>query len=134
MVPHDIPMLPLLGTFTVVSLSLSLLVFAYERALVPLYGSGPTNYLLDTILLAAMLAPVAHSFSLSASRSLLCAAIALSAAPNTTYWVGAITARRKDPVLGPAITHAVMLGPLVFILAVLLLQEGPLLVSFSIVS
>jgi hypothetical protein len=95
----------------------SLIVFAYERALVPLYGSGPTTLLLNKAVLAAILLAAIHPFKIHPSRNWLYAALSLSLAPNATYWVAVLTSRRKYPVLGPALTHAVVLVPLMFILA-----------------
>jgi hypothetical protein len=95
--------------------SLSLLLFAYERALTPLYGSGPTNYTLNRVVSATSLAAAVHPSRISSTHIWMCAAIGLSLAPNATYWVAVWTARRKDPVWGPTITHLVVLAPLVFI-------------------
>ena len=36
----------------------------------------------------------------------------LAAAPNTVYYVGRHTARWKDPTLGPIVTHAIVLAPI----------------------
>ncbi|KAF8631168.1 hypothetical protein AX15_002507 [Amanita polypyramis BW_CC] len=105
-----------LATFTVVTLSLSLVLFAYERALVPLYGSGPTNYLLSTIVLCALLASTTRPFHIPTRRNLLFSGLVLSVAPKATYWVGALTSRRKQSIMGPAITHVVVFGPLAFLL------------------
>ncbi|KAF8165481.1 spermidine synthase [Crassisporium funariophilum] len=99
-----------------VVLPLSLVIFTHQRELTPLYGSGPTCFLLDKIVLAAIVASVTQPFKVSRSRNLLYAALALTLAPNATYWVAVWTSRRKDAVLGPAITHATVLGPVVFIL------------------
>ncbi|KAG5648860.1 hypothetical protein DXG03_000209 [Asterophora parasitica] len=94
--------------------SISLILFAYERALIPLYGSGPTTYLLNKIVLATVL--LAAVISLNTTRTWLYTAIALAAAPNATYWGAVWTSRMKDPVVGPALTHAVVLAPLIFFL------------------
>ena len=112
------------ATFAILSFTFSLVIFAYERALVPLYGSAATNYLLGAVLLSAMLTAAVLPFNLSRRRSLPCSAIALSIAPKATYWVGVMTSRRKQPVLGPAITHALALGPLTFALTALLVEAG----------
>ncbi|KAK2466436.1 hypothetical protein APHAL10511_002078 [Amanita phalloides] len=110
-------------TTSVVTLSLSLILFAYERALVPLYGTGPTNYHLAPILLSAMLASAGQPLHVSRRYSLLLSAIALSAAPKATYWVGVITSRRKQPIFGSAFTHASVLGPLAFVLTTYLVKS-----------
>lgn len=36
----------------------------------------------------------------------------LAAAPNTVFYVGKYTARWRDPVLGPIVTHALVLVPI----------------------
>lgn len=112
------------ATFALVTLSLSLVLFVYERTLVPLYGSGPTNYLLSAVLHGTMLAAAIQPFHVSRRRNLLYAAIAFSIAPRGTYWVGVMTSRRGQPVLGPAVTHAAVLGPLTFILTTFLMDAG----------
>ncbi|KAF8351198.1 spermidine synthase [Amanita rubescens] len=112
------------ATFTILTFTFSLVVFAYERALVPLYGSAPTNYLLGAVLLSVMLIAAIQPFNLTRRRSLLCSAIALSIAPKATYWVGVMTSRRKQLVLGPVITHTLVLGPLTFALTALLVETS----------
>lgn len=97
-------------------LSISLVIFTYERALVPLYGSGPTNFLLNKIVLATIFAAAIHPIKLATWRIWLCTALGLSCAPNATYWVAVHTSRGKDPIMGPAITHLAVLTPLVFFL------------------
>jgi hypothetical protein len=96
-------------------LPLSLILFAYERALTPLYGSGPTNHTLSRVAVNASLAAAVHPFRISPTQIWLFAALGLTLAPNATYWVAVWTARRKDPVWGPTITHLVVLTPLIFI-------------------
>ncbi|KIM46329.1 hypothetical protein M413DRAFT_441412 [Hebeloma cylindrosporum] len=95
---------------------LSLIIFTHEREMIPLYGSGPTSYLLDKIVFAAAIASAIHPIRVSLSRNLLYSGIALSLAPNATYWIAVWTSRRKDPLFGPALTHTFALGPLVFLL------------------
>ena len=95
---------------------LSLIIFTHEREIIPLYGSGPTSYLLDKIVFAATIASATHPVCVSLSRNLLYSAIALTLAPNTAYWIAVWTSRRKDPLFGPALTHTFALGPLVFLL------------------
>ncbi|PFH52610.1 hypothetical protein AMATHDRAFT_139709 [Amanita thiersii Skay4041] len=105
-------------------LSLSLVIFAHERTLVPLYGSGPTTYLLSSIVLVAMQASALHPFHIPLNRNLLYSALTLTLAPNATYWVGVWTSRRKNPLLGPAITHAIVLGPQAFALTTFLFNTS----------
>ncbi|TFK71758.1 spermidine synthase [Pluteus cervinus] len=93
--------------------ALSLILFVYERALVPIYASGPTNYMLDWVVLGGILIAVVQPFRLSLAVNALVAAVLLTAAPNATYWAAVLTSRRKDPVWGPTYTHLSVLFPLV---------------------
>jgi len=108
-----------------VALPLSLVIFTYDREITPLYGA-PTSLLLDKVLLAAILLSAIQPFRIPKQIRSLLAALALTFAPNTTYWVAAWTARRTNPVWGPAITHAFVLGPLSFLLATFVVEmEDP---------
>lgn len=109
--------------FVVVASTLSITTFAHRRSLIPLYGSGPTAYLLNSTVLAAVLASSALPINISLKRNLLYAAIACSLAPNATYWIGVWTSRERWPLLGPAITHTTALGPLAFILTTFVVQS-----------
>lgn len=97
-------------------LSLSLVIFAYERALSPSYGSGPTSFLLLEFIRGVALLCALNPFTISAGRNLLYSALLLILAPNASYWVPVLTSRRNDPFWGPAFTHLVVLSPLVFFL------------------
>lgn len=109
--------IPLQATNAIATvLPVSLIIFAYERALLPLYGSGPTTLLLDKALLVAVILAVVHPFKIHTSWNWLCAALSLTLAPNATYYVAVLTSRQKYPILGPAVTHAIVLVPLVLIL------------------
>lgn len=98
-----------------IALPLSLVIFAYERGLTPLYGSGPTSHLLDQVVLAAAILSALRPKRISPTWNLFYAAIGLTLAPNATYWIGVWTSRGKRPILGPAITHATTLGPIIFL-------------------
>jgi len=104
--------------FISVIVPLSLIIFAHEREIIPLYGSGPTSYLLDKIVFAATIASAIRPIRISLSRNFLYNALALTLAPDATYWLAVWTSRRKDPLFGPAITHIFALGPLVFLLTI----------------
>lgn len=98
------------------SLPLSLVLFLYQRALIPLYGSVPTNRLLDRIVLATILVTSIQPFRISRSLKSLLGAVILLFAPNALYWVPVLTARSwKDPTWGPTLTHLLVLAPLVFV-------------------
>ncbi|KDR83895.1 hypothetical protein GALMADRAFT_236367 [Galerina marginata CBS 339.88] len=103
--------------FISVLFPLSLVLFTHQRELVPLYGSTPTSTLLDKIAFGAAILSAIHPIRVSLKRNFLYTALALTVAPNATYWIAVWTSRWKDPVLGPAITHVAALGPLVFLLA-----------------
>jgi hypothetical protein len=96
-------------------LILSLALFAYERSIEPLYGSVPTAYYLAHVLYGA----TTVAFFVPAPSPALCQfllGVLLCAAPTTTYWVGALTARKLgDPKWGPVTTHLVVLAPIFFV-------------------
>ena len=97
--------------------ALSLVLFAYERALTPIYASYPTTHLLlSVVFLAIILAALQPTSQFSLTRIWLCNAFCLSLAPNATYWVAVLTARQRMPILGPLATHILVLAPLVFLL------------------
>ncbi|KAF9534772.1 hypothetical protein CPB83DRAFT_842919 [Crepidotus variabilis] len=106
-----------------VALPLSLIVFAYEREIVPLYGFVSTMLYLDKVMLAAMLLSALQPFPINTSLNYLLTAVALTAAPNATYWIAVWTARQKDPLWGPVITHAAALGPLAFLLSSFVIES-----------
>jgi hypothetical protein len=96
---------------------LSLAIFAYERTLVPLYALGPTQFLLNKIVCATIAFSSLGLFTLSISKAILLAGILLSAAPTTSYWVAVLTSRMRDPLSGPVITHIVVMAPIVYVFA-----------------
>ncbi|RXW21959.1 hypothetical protein EST38_g3914 [Candolleomyces aberdarensis] len=96
---------------------LSLVIYAYERALVPLYGSGPTTeHLNKFVILGALLAAV-NPVHLQPWINWLLIALALTVAPNANYWVPVWTSREHNAILGTLKTHAAVLLPLVFIMS-----------------
>jgi hypothetical protein len=113
-------------------LSLSLVLFTHQRELIPLYGSGPTSYSLYKIAFVAIFASSIQPFRTSLRRNSLYAALSLTLAPNATYWIAVWSSRWKDPVWGPAFTHATVLGPLVFVLTTFVVEMEALDVSFFI--
>lgn len=50
-------------------------------------------------------------------RSLLLPALAtlVQVTSHTSYWVSAFAARNGDPVLGPLVTHAIVLAPIIYL-------------------
>ncbi|KAG6817843.1 hypothetical protein H0H87_001675 [Tephrocybe sp. NHM501043] len=117
---HHVPKPPAAVPQTVSAIAgliaISLVLFVYERALIPIYATGPTTYLLNPILVATVVLAAVNPISISTSRNWLYTAVVLAVAPNTLYWVSVWTSRKKDPVLGPAITHATVLAPIIFLL------------------
>ncbi|KAJ7752763.1 spermidine synthase [Mycena maculata] len=105
-----------IGVACSVLVALSLVLFVYERALIPLYGSGPTTYTLNSAVVSATLVAAAHPFKVSYTPTLLVAGSLFSAAPLATYWVAVWTARWARPILGPLVTHFVVLAPLFSVL------------------
>ncbi|KAF8827010.1 hypothetical protein HHX47_DHR5000616 [Lentinula edodes] len=100
--------------------TLSLVLFTYERAVIPIYASVPTRLYLPHFALLALAIP--HFQPFKHLRRLLqwkwfVAGLALALAPNAMYWVAIWTARWKDPYLGPVVLHAVVLLPLVSAIA-----------------
>ena len=117
---------------TLTVLPLSLVIFTHQRGLIPLYGSGPTSYSLYKIAFAAFFASSIQPFRTSLRRNSLHAALSLTLAPNATYWIAVWTSRWKEPVWGPAFTHATVLGPLVFVLTTFVVEIETSDVSFFI--
>jgi hypothetical protein len=105
-------------------LPVSLVLFAYERALIPLYGSGPTKYTLNSVVLITFFAAAVQPFRISTTWIWLCAALGSSLAPNATYWVAVWTSRRRDPIWGPTLTHIAVLAPLIFIWTTCAVEGG----------
>ena len=93
-----------------VLLGLSLVTWAYRRALEPQYGSSPTSLHLTKIVWSAS---ILGSFAptVPISRATLGLACLLYALPTAAYWVAAYTARFHDPVWGPVATHLIVLLP-----------------------
>ncbi|KIY51928.1 spermine/spermidine synthase [Fistulina hepatica ATCC 64428] len=103
------------------ALSLPLVSFAYERVLVPVYGSGPTSAHLAVTVMGAVCIAVSQPWRLLPASWLQYVRLMLFLAPNSTYYVAILSARRGNPVLGPLFTHLVVLAPLVFLHASLVI-------------
>ncbi|KAG6821524.1 hypothetical protein H0H93_000033 [Arthromyces matolae] len=96
----------------------SLVLFTYERALIPIYATGPTTYLFNPIIVVSVLCASLNPVSISTSWAWLYTALGLAAAPNATYWSSVWTSRKRNPLWGPAVTHLTVLTPLVFLLTI----------------
>ena len=102
-----------------VILSQSFALLAYKRALTPLYSSIPaSSYISYATVVSSVLGSVVE---VPASVAALAYGSLLAAAPNTVFYVGKYTARWRDPVLGPIVTHALVLVP-ILVSGVALLQ------------
>ncbi|KAI1796216.1 S-adenosyl-L-methionine-dependent methyltransferase [Ganoderma leucocontextum] len=109
-----------------VLLVLSLITWAYRRALEPQYGSAPPALHLSKIVWSAsILGSFAPSIPLS--RATLGLAFLLYALPTSSYWAAAYTARLGDPIWGPVATHLIVLLPVLSLGVALVkaLQEAP---------
>jgi hypothetical protein len=105
-----------------VALPLSLTIFTYVREIVPLYGLEPTTMLLEPVIFGAILFSSVQPFPIPMKTNLILTAVSFTLAPNASYWIAVWTARRKDPVWGPAITHAFVLAPLTFFLTTFVVE------------
>lgn len=93
-----------------VILSQSFALLAYKRALTPLYSSIPaSSYISYATIVSSVLGSVVE---VPAGVAALAYGSLLAAAPNTVHYVGKHTARWRDPVLGPILTHALVLVPI----------------------
>lgn len=94
----------------VVLLSQSFALLAYKRALTPLYSSVPaSSYISYVSIISSFLGSIV---GVPTSVAALAYGSLLAAAPNTVFYVGRYTARWGDPVLGPIVTHAIVLAPI----------------------
>ncbi|KAJ7639081.1 spermidine synthase [Roridomyces roridus] len=111
-----------LGVTLIALAALSLVRFVYERALVPLYGSGPTTHTLNAVVVSAALVAAVKPFRIFQTRTLLIAGVLFAGAPLSTYWVAVRTARWGRPVVGPLVTHLTVLAPLVSVVTALVVD------------
>ncbi|KAJ8086884.1 hypothetical protein PM082_005709 [Marasmius tenuissimus] len=101
--------------FFVPVLLLSLTLFTYERTLVPIYASVPTNqYFQHFLFLAVALSIYIRPKFSSTARKWFFSGTILALAPKTTYYLAVWSARQRHPVWGPVFTHAFALIPLVY--------------------
>ncbi|KIY69737.1 hypothetical protein CYLTODRAFT_420421 [Cylindrobasidium torrendii FP15055 ss-10] len=93
-------------------IALPLVVFAYERALFPLYASAPTQHFLIYFVGAALAAASFWPYRISTTFKGLPAAAVYALAPNASFLVAVYSARWKSPIWGPVFTHATVLFPM----------------------
>ena len=104
----------------IVILSQSFALLAYKRALTPLYTSVlASSYIPYVTIVSSVLGSVV---GVPTSVAALAYGSSLAAASNTVYYVGKYTARWRDPILGPTVTHAIVLVP-ILVSGVALLQS-----------
>ncbi|XP_006456672.1 hypothetical protein AGABI2DRAFT_188516 [Agaricus bisporus var. bisporus H97] len=96
---------------------LSLVLFVHQRALIPLYGSYPVSYSFDAVVVVSLAASALLPFGRKKGSRWLAIALVSSVAPNVSYWVAVWMARLRQPILGPALTHALVIAPLIFLFA-----------------
>jgi hypothetical protein len=111
--------------FTVLA-PISLILFVHQRALIPLYGSYPASYSFDTVIVVSIMASVFVPFGRKKGSRWLAIALVSSAAPNASYWVAVWMARLGQPVGGPALTHIVVITPLILLFTGPVAQVGKL--------
>ena len=93
-----------------VLLGLSLVTWAYRRALEPQYGSAPASLHLGKVVWSAsILGSFAPTVPLG--HATLALAFLLYAMPTATYYVAVYTARMGEPIWGPVATHLIVLLP-----------------------
>lgn len=98
----------------IVLTALSLVTFGYQHALEPLYGSAPTQYHLNKVVWVACILG-SFTATLPLLPIMLVSGILLTVVGFTSYWVAALTGRIGDVILGPLITHLVVLAPILFL-------------------
>ena len=93
-----------------VLLGLSLVTWAYRRALEPQYGSAPASLHLGKVVWSAsILGSFAPTVPLG--HATLALAFLLYAMPTAAYYVAVYTARMGEPIWGPVATHLIVLLP-----------------------
>lgn len=96
----------------IVIIALSLAVFGYKKSLEPLYGSAPVELHFSKVLwLACILGSFAPTMPVW--PCMFIGGTLLLAMPQTAYWAAVYTGRMGDPSWGPAITHILVITPVV---------------------
>jgi len=93
---------------------ISLFIFTYERALTPLYGLGPVQQHLNKFVVAGAMLAAINPLHFKPWINWLVAGVALTIAPNATYWVAVFTGREHNSLFGVLKTHAAVALPIVF--------------------
>jgi len=120
-----IPLAPVFNIARVLLMTLvpiSLVLLAQQRILTPLYGSYPTLHYLNTVAFIAISVSTFSPFKPRKSWNWLAAGFLLTVAPNASYWVAVWAARKGWILLGPALVHAAVVAPLLFVFTSILVQ------------
>ena len=104
-----------------VSFGLSLFTIAYKRALDPLFGGTSTEKYLDHVVHACTVLVVVLP-KISIGQALLILGLLVQFSPHSTYWVSVHAARYDDPIVGPLVTHVLVLAPVAFFSASLIMR------------
>ncbi|EEB94279.1 hypothetical protein MPER_06930, partial [Moniliophthora perniciosa FA553] len=88
-------------------LLLSLGIFTYERTLIPIYASGPTNDYLHYYLALGLALAIYRRPKLSIAQKLLVSGTVLAFTPNATYYLAIWSARYRNPLWGPILVMSV---------------------------
>ncbi|KAI4526581.1 hypothetical protein K523DRAFT_413119 [Schizophyllum commune Tattone D] len=103
--------------------TLSLVVFLYERALTPIFASGPTTAALNQAVIGGLLAASLQPWKMTSRAWLNYIVLVYGIAPKATYYVPVWLARwKKDPVAAPHMSHMAVLNPLILVLASAIMQ------------
>ncbi|KAL1708603.1 S-adenosyl-L-methionine-dependent methyltransferase [Schizophyllum commune] len=103
--------------------TLSLVVFLYERALTPIFAYGPTTAALNQAVIGGLLAASLQPWKMTSRAWLNYIVLVYGIAPKATYYVPVWLARwKKDPVAAPHMSHMAVLNPLILVLASAIMQ------------
>uniref|UniRef100_D8PS35 PABS domain-containing protein n=1 Tax=Schizophyllum commune (strain H4-8 / FGSC 9210) TaxID=578458 RepID=D8PS35_SCHCM len=103
--------------------TLSLVVFLYERALTPIFAYGPTTAALNQAVIGGLLAASLQPWKMTSRAWLNYIVFVYGIAPKATYYVPVWLARwKKDPVAAPHMSHMAVLNPLILVLASAIMQ------------
>lgn len=95
-------------------IGVSIATYAYDRSLIPLYGTAPVQYHLNKVVWLVAIAATTVP-SLPVWPCVLVGGALLCAMPKTAYYAAVYTGRMGDPVWGPVMTHLAVIGPVMFL-------------------
>ncbi|CAL1701230.1 unnamed protein product [Somion occarium] len=102
------------NTLSILTLvTLSFVIFEYQRLLEPLYATAPVEYHLNKVIWSAC---ILGSFAPTLpNAAVLAAGILAALLPTSAYWVAAYTGRYHDVIWGPVVTHLLVLAPILYL-------------------